>query len=228
MERYYTIEDIEILRSKSGISYEEAVNLLEYHNGNLAKALVDLEKNGKIGGRKTTGPDKESYQEIPYHGQNINSKKRNNFLTKLYRFRIIIRKKNMTIANLSLLYLIPTTVLCFWLIVPSLLLVLLLGYEISVDKNSPDFAKDSIEQLVKAGAQNVKETVNKFTSDENKNDFPYDSSENDNSPQDESYYNRKNTQTPPSNASPVTVSYQEEGEFSVKETEDGSQEITIQ
>ena len=44
----YTIEDIEILRHKSGISYEEAVNLLEYHNGSLARALVDLEKNGRI------------------------------------------------------------------------------------------------------------------------------------------------------------------------------------
>ena len=40
----YTFEDIEILRQKSGISYEEAVNLLEYHNGSLARALVDLEK----------------------------------------------------------------------------------------------------------------------------------------------------------------------------------------
>ena len=39
----YTIEDIEILRQKSGISYEEAVNLLEYHNGSLARALIDLE-----------------------------------------------------------------------------------------------------------------------------------------------------------------------------------------
>ena len=48
----YTFEDIEILRQKSGISYEEAVNLLEYHNGSLARALVDLEKNGRL----KTGP----------------------------------------------------------------------------------------------------------------------------------------------------------------------------
>ena len=48
----YTIEDIEILRQKSGISYEEAVNLLEYHNGSLARALVDLEKNGRLRNEK--------------------------------------------------------------------------------------------------------------------------------------------------------------------------------
>ena len=29
----YTIEDIELIRRKSGISYQEAVSLLDYHNG---------------------------------------------------------------------------------------------------------------------------------------------------------------------------------------------------
>ena len=33
----YTIEDIDIIRKKSGISYQEAIALLEYHNGNLAR-----------------------------------------------------------------------------------------------------------------------------------------------------------------------------------------------
>ena len=47
MERY-TIEDIEFIRRKSGISYQEAVALLDYHNGNVARALVDLERNGRI------------------------------------------------------------------------------------------------------------------------------------------------------------------------------------
>ena len=38
----YTIEDIEMLRSKSNLSYQEAVALLDYHNGSLARALIDL------------------------------------------------------------------------------------------------------------------------------------------------------------------------------------------
>ena len=44
----YTIEDIELIRRKSGISYQEAVSLLDYHNGNVARALVDLERNGPL------------------------------------------------------------------------------------------------------------------------------------------------------------------------------------
>ena len=38
----YTIEDIELIRRKSGISYQEHVALLDYHNGNVARALGDL------------------------------------------------------------------------------------------------------------------------------------------------------------------------------------------
>lgn len=229
MERYYTIEDIEILRNKSGISYEEAVNLLEYHNGNLAKALVDLERNGKIGRKGNAGSASQPpYQEIPYKEQVNRKKPSNNLFTKLYRFRIIVHKKNMTIANLSLLYLIPVTFCAFWVVIPSILLVLLLGYQISVDKNSPDFSKDSFEDLVKTGAQTVKNTVHKFTSD----DEPYYNTDayqpNDSQPTEDSFYARKGTQAPPSSASPVTVEYQEDGKISVSEKEDGSQEITIQ
>ena len=44
----YTIEDIELLRKKSGMTYQEAVALLDYHDGNLARALIDLEKNGRL------------------------------------------------------------------------------------------------------------------------------------------------------------------------------------
>ena len=44
----YTIEDIEVIRQKSNLSYQEAVALLDYHNGNLARALIDLERNGRL------------------------------------------------------------------------------------------------------------------------------------------------------------------------------------
>ena len=35
----YTIEEVELLRRKGGMTYQEAVTLLEYHNGDLARAL---------------------------------------------------------------------------------------------------------------------------------------------------------------------------------------------
>ena len=44
----YTIEDVELLRRKGGMTYQEAVALLEYHNGDMARALIDLEKHGRL------------------------------------------------------------------------------------------------------------------------------------------------------------------------------------
>ena len=76
----YTIEDIELLRKKSGMTYQEAVALLDYHDGNLARALIDLEKNGRLkedthmdngsrmnsgGGRNCTAPTRAMPRSVP-------------------------------------------------------------------------------------------------------------------------------------------------------------------
>ena len=62
----YTIEDIELLRKKSGLSYQEAVALLDYHNGNLARALIDLEKSGRL---KEDNTEKEGTRTMSETGK---------------------------------------------------------------------------------------------------------------------------------------------------------------
>ena len=91
----YTFEDIEILRQKSGISYEEAVNLLEYHNGSLARALVDLEKNGRL----KTGP-----------ASGDAGKGAKGVFTFLYRLRLRVRKDEAVVVNLSSLFVLLTLI----------------------------------------------------------------------------------------------------------------------
>ena len=49
MARNYTVEDVETLRQKGGISYEEAIRLLDKYDGDVASALIELEKSGHIG-----------------------------------------------------------------------------------------------------------------------------------------------------------------------------------
>ena len=89
----YTIEDIEILRQKSGISYEEAVNLLEYHNGSLARALVDLEKNGRLRNDETASRSHKGLKGL---------------FEFLFRLRVKVKKGNTTIINLDVsTYFVP-------------------------------------------------------------------------------------------------------------------------
>ena len=113
----YTIEDIEILRRKSGISYEEAVNLLEYHNGSLARAMMDLEKNGRLNkGTATVRTGKGIRSVIDY----------------LYRLHLIIRKGNTTVVNVSMLFVLLVLATAAHLCIIGLVLSLALGYHISV------------------------------------------------------------------------------------------------
>lgn len=59
MARNYTVEDVESLRGKSGVSYEEAIRLLDKYDGDIASALIELEKSGHLG-KSSVSADKIS------------------------------------------------------------------------------------------------------------------------------------------------------------------------
>lgn len=124
MERY-TIEDIELIRRKSGISYQEAVALLDYHNGNVARALVDLERNGRI---KPEGAQRAS--------EKSQARKTgfSNLMTRLYQCRLKIKKGSITIANLSLLFSVVALIISPHLVILGIILCLILGYHITFVK----------------------------------------------------------------------------------------------
>ena len=147
----YTIEDIELIRRKSGISYQEAVALLDYHNGNVARALVDLERNVRI--------KPEKAQQKTHAESNDISK----FFGKLYRFRLKVKKDNAIIVNLSLLFGILALIVSPHLVLIGLILALILGYRISFDKKDPAFVGANLEKMVRNAGENVRESVSDFT-----------------------------------------------------------------
>ena len=152
----YTIEDIELIRRKSGISYQEAVSLLDYHNGNVARALVDLERNGRL------KPDAAA-QDAPKSAEKkastaAASKSKGgfmHFINKLYRARVKVARQSIPILNISLL-------ISPHLLILSAILILLLGYRVSFDKDDADFAGENMDRMVKNAASNVRSTVDEF------------------------------------------------------------------
>lgn len=149
----YTIDDIEILRKKSGITYEEAVNLLEYHNGSLTRSLIDLEKNGRL---KEDGPQTRAAGS----GEQTGLKK---LFNTLFRIRLMVKNKSMVVANLSALFMIATVMVAPHLAVIGLIVSLILGYRISVDRNHPAFATDTFDSVVETARNNVQSTVQNFS-----------------------------------------------------------------
>lgn len=202
----YTVEDIEILRQKSGISYEEAVNLLDYHNGSLARALVDLEKNGKLrdNGRRDAG---------------AKGSKAGHVFNSLYRMRVKITKGNVTILNLSVLFVLFTALTAFWVLVVGGIAALALGYRFSVDRNSRDFSQDNLETMVRSASSNIKNTAFHVA-----RDMGFMDKEGNESP--------RNPEPPvgdsaPSGTTPVNVQFPDGGSVEVKEGRDGFHEADI-
>lgn len=140
----YTIEDIDVIRKKSGISYQEAIALLEYHNGNLAQALIDLERNGKIRKEETE------------------SKKRSGFMSFLYMvycMRLKVRKENVTIVNFSVIFCILCAVFAPYLAIAGCVIALILGYRFAFVKHDPDFDHEDLESKFQHAADNVKSSL---------------------------------------------------------------------
>lgn len=150
----YTIEDIEIIRQKSGLSYQDAVALLDYHNGNLARALIDLERNGRLKDTGTSGTG--SVRSVnPSAERGLPG-----LLNRLFRFRLKITRNNTPIINLSVLFSALVIFIAPKLAAFSGILALLLGCNFSFDKNDGAFAGEDLQKMVRNAGENAKNSVN--------------------------------------------------------------------
>ena len=151
----YTLEDVELLRKKSGISYEEAISLLDYHSGDVARVLADLEKNGRLKEETAAQTTVTKHAEQKNGGSKVMS-----FIQRLYRTRFKVKKGETTIVNLSVLFM-ALAVLVFspHLAILSLILGLILGYRITIDTDDEAFREAKVDVLVKNAAENVKQAV---------------------------------------------------------------------
>lgn len=211
----YTVEDIEILRQKSGITYEEAVNLLEYHNGSLARSLVDLEKNGRLHSSKGA-----AYGTI-YVGRG------GHLFNRLYRTRVRVFRGDVTIANISLLFFIFSLLVAAWLVLIGAVVALLLGYRIILERNSAAFSSETLENMVKNAGTNVRSTVSAIARDLNAaathtgaRAAPEASAP---APAPE-----VRSESPASGTTPVSVQFSEDGSVRTRESRDGFHEAEIE
>ena len=202
----YTIQDIEIIRRKSGLSYNEAVSLLKYHNGSLTQALLDLEKNGRI-------------QQHEARSNSYNKRKKKNVFQVLYRLRLKIKKENITIINLSALFIIFALLFSPWVVIIGLLFALVLGYRIRIDRHSREFEDVSLEETLKHAGENIKNTVDNIIREAEK-----DEAEDMAEPTEPK---TPRAESPASGTKPIDVELPDDGEYTIKEDDDGYHEASI-
>ena len=140
MPKNYSIEDVETLRSKAGVSYEEAVALLDKYDGDLARALIELEKRGKVNAKEDFKFDAEEIVEwvrkMWHKGMNT---------------RVVIERKGETLVNLPALFLILMLMLGAYAVIVAAVLMLVTGCSVSLkEKNqkAKTIIKSDEEEIV--------------------------------------------------------------------------------
>lgn len=176
-----TLEQVEKLRERAGISYEEAKKALEETDGDLLEAVINLEKRNLIKAPETGGyyNSKTEKQESSGSGQNNTYQERKansggtHFSEMLGNFFSwcgkIIHKGNTNsfevIRDGTTVMLIPLTVLAlllifaFWIVVPVTFIGLILGYRYRF--SGPDLDKTQVNKSVETVSDATLRAVNK-------------------------------------------------------------------
>lgn len=132
-----SLEKIDMLMERANISYKEAKDALEMHNGDMVEALIYLESSNKTAPK--VAPKHVRVQAKPHaHGQRTARPENDffedvkKFIAKMHKTSFVIRNKSkkvldipLTIAALIILFTVPVSF--FLLILPYLF-----GYQISI------------------------------------------------------------------------------------------------
>ena len=135
MAKTYTLEDVETLRSKAGVSYEEAVALLDKYNGDTARALIELEKRGRLD--NAPQGHKVNFDEILEQLKQL--------WNKGLTTRIRVERKGETLINLSVLFLLLMLLLGAYAVLAAVILGLVCGCSVHIqtpDKNDVPVYED--------------------------------------------------------------------------------------
>lgn len=227
----FTIEDIELIRRKSGISYQEAVALLDYHNGNVARALVDLERNGRL--KEEAEPARANSRPASSSTSKSSSNSTStSLLDKLFRARFKVHRGETTILNISALFALLSLMISGHLVIIGLIICIALGYKFSFDKHDHAFDGENLQRTVRNAAENVKASVNDFTKGFQADNTGKTGEHAEKAAADRSYYSSKRTEATyrpnyPTMNIPVQVESQD-GNVTIESDSEGYSSATIE
>jgi len=195
-----TLRNIEYLREKADVSYEEAMELLTKFDGNVMRALVELERQGRVYSARPvdddglpphyTHADHQRYQQDRQKEKAQEAKKKaSGFVSRALEHRLVVESgagdDKKTVANLSAPYVAGAAVIAPHLAVASVGLMFLLGYRVKLKKTKAGPLPEDVESFVDNTVSNIKQTASSFKETANtfkenvKNDKPYNKDDDD-------------------------------------------------
>ncbi|MCL1964130.1 MAG: hypothetical protein FWF69_03605 [Firmicutes bacterium] len=160
------LSNIEYLREKADVSYEEASSLLEQFDGNVMRVLVELERQGRV---YAQGPAAEQAQysnpQAKCGKKKKDAKKQaSGFVSDAFKHRVVVENGDkQVVANLSAPYCAGAAILAPWLAVGSVALMFGMGYRVKVKKVENGPMPEDVETFVDKAVHNIKKTASTVT-----------------------------------------------------------------
>lgn len=163
------LRNIEYLREKADVSYEEAETLLDRFDGNVMRVLVELERQGRIydqappeqGRAHTTQKQRE--QQKSEAGE-----KAKKVINNAFRHHVVVEsgkgEDKKTIANLSAPFVVGASIVAPHLAIASAALMFISGYRVKIKKvKQENIVPDDVETFVDKTVSNIKQTASSLT-----------------------------------------------------------------
>lgn len=160
------LRNIEYLREKADVSYEEAAELLTRFDGNVMRVLVELERQGRVYQQENTTfaggqrPQENRRKEQPT--RNVES-----LFKQAMRHRLVIEggsgEKKETIANLSAPFCAGAAIVAPHLALGSVALMFVMGYRVKIKKRSAPKFSENVEDFVDKAVSNIKKTASSLS-----------------------------------------------------------------
>ncbi len=176
-----TIEQVEKLREKANVTYEEARNALDACGGDILDAMIYLEQRGKIQSPANDGCFKHSQQENQSEQEQAESEhgKRDtaqgetfsSLMGRFFRWCGVILVKGNTntfevsrngspIISVPVTILVVLLILAFWVVLP--LIVIGLFFNCRYSFHGPDLGRTEVNNVMDSAAEaaeNIKKDV---------------------------------------------------------------------
>lgn len=146
-----TLEKIDVIRQRTGLSYAESKQLLEKNGGNMVDALIDYEAS-----------QKSFKQNITETGNDIIDAVKN-IIEKGNVTRIKVKKDNRTVVDIPVnAAVIAGGIGMFYPVLLGLGAVTAIASKVSIEIERPDGKVEVVNDFVKENAKNIKGKTGEF------------------------------------------------------------------
>ncbi|MBU3074525.1 DUF4342 domain-containing protein [Clostridium estertheticum] len=143
------LEQIDELRKRANVSYEDAKNALEQNEGNLIKSLIYLEKQNKI------KPDEKPCNDNTFF-KNVKS-----LIKKGNETKLIIKKNDNVVLNICVTLAVIIAISAAPIVIVGLILAVITNHKIRiVKKNNEDSQVNKIFDKVSVVVNKVTTKIN--------------------------------------------------------------------